>query len=210
MLCVTPRRFSGLRIGAFCSLALRFLALDQADAAPSAEQLLARLDQVRQPEHSYRARVAITDYRHGKLDRELKFQICARKAGKGFEILAYCLSPIADQSKMFLARDEKLWFFDPRSARAVPISPDQARSYELILDALAESLTTAYLPAFEGEQVTTDLARRPLKALTIALSPRTGSRVSSPVLRFWLDDAQRPVKSEILAAQRQAVAHAFL
>ncbi|MGZ5552579.1 MAG: outer membrane lipoprotein-sorting protein [Chthoniobacterales bacterium] len=202
---ITNRRSLGLTAAASFVAICLLSSPSGAEERTSAEQLLVHLDHIRQPARSYRADVAVSEFRQGKHERDATFHIFARKVGRGFDVLAACRTPPADRDKLFLATDQRLWFFDPRSARPVPISPNQARTHELILDLLGESFVSNYSAQVEGEQQVADAARRQFKCIALALSPRS-SRGSPPVLRFWLQkENERPVKSEILASSGKTI-----
>src|SRR5438270_13541860 len=81
------------------------------------EQILTKLDRIRQPNRSFAVNITVSEFREGKKDHEATLRMYARKVGAGFDSLTVCLSPAADQNKLVLARGDKLWFYDPKSAR---------------------------------------------------------------------------------------------
>ncbi|MFN2508668.1 MAG: outer membrane lipoprotein-sorting protein [Chthoniobacterales bacterium] len=171
----------------------------------SAQELIAQLDRIRQPSRSYRAEVAVIEFRQGKREREGTFQLYARKVPAGFDVLARCLNPAADRNKLFLATGGELWFYDPRSARPLPISPNQFRSHQLILELLSEPIASQYSGELEAEQPVADLSRRQVRALRLALRSRK-SRSGTAAARYWLTpDDYRPIKSEILSTGGRSI-----
>lgn len=147
-------------LSCLAAIAICLTANAAADDLASAEQLVAQLDRVRQPARSYLADVTVSEFRSGRRERDATFRIYCRKVSNGFDVLALCLTPLRDSGKLFLASSDKLWFYDPRSARPVPIAPNQARTHELLFDALGDSLASQYSARVEGEELTADLARR--------------------------------------------------
>src|ERR1700686_845618 len=107
----------------------------------SAEQMLAQVDRVRLPSRSFVAELSITDFRQGKKEREGTFRLYSRRTANGFDSLAVCLTPAGDRNKLLLSKGERLWFYDPRSARAVPVSPSQFRSHSFVLDLFGSPLS---------------------------------------------------------------------
>jgi outer membrane lipoprotein-sorting protein len=178
-------------------LAFVLIATTAAQDRITAEQILTKLDRIRQPARSFAVSAAVTEFREGKKDREATFRMFARKMGSGFDSLTVCLSPAADLNKLLLARGNKLWFYDPKSARPVPVSPYQFRNHSFVFDAVNNNLEAAYVAQIEGEQAVSDLGRTQRKARLIKLIPR--DHKSGLITRYWLDnETSSPIKSEIL------------
>src|SRR5437588_9241276 len=105
MLSVTKKPFG-------CAwLAFVLIATTAAQDRISAEQILTKLDRMRQPARSFAVSVAVTEFREGKKHREATFRMFARKMGADFDSLTVCLSPAVDLNKVLLARGNKLWFY---------------------------------------------------------------------------------------------------
>ena len=157
--------------------------------------MLAQVDRVRLPSRSFVAELSITDFRQGKKEREGTFRLYSRRTANGFDSLAVCLTPAGDRNKLLLSKGERLWFYDPRSARAVPVSPSQFRSHSFVLDLFGSPLSASYSAELEGEATTTDLARREITANRLKLTLR--GRGKTGTILYWLDkENSRPLKSE--------------
>ncbi|MDP9100506.1 MAG: hypothetical protein M3N48_16165, partial [Verrucomicrobiota bacterium] len=100
-------------------LCLRFSFAEE----KSPDQILAQLDRIRLPARSFLVDLVMADYRQGKREREGTFRLYARRTSDGFDSLAVCLTPPGDHNKLLLSKGERVWFYDPRSARPVPVSP---------------------------------------------------------------------------------------
>ena len=171
-----------------------------AEGKVSAEQMLAQLDRIRLPTRSFVADLSITDFRQGKKEREGTFRIYSRRTPYGFDSLAICLTPAGDRDKLLLSKGERLWFYDPRSARAVPVSPSQFRSHSFVLDLFGSPLSSSYSAEHEGEGATTDLARREITANRLKLTSR-GRGKSGATVRYWLDkENNHPLKAEMFSS----------
>jgi Outer membrane lipoprotein-sorting protein len=184
---------------------LFFLAVLRSSFAEekSAEQLLAQIDRMRLPARAFTVDLTMTDYRQGKKEREDTFRLYSRRTPAGFDSLAVCLTPTADRNKLLLSRDERLWFYDPRSARAVPVAPSQFRAHSFVLDLFGHSLASTYMAELEGEGATTDLARREIDALKLKLSPGARGK-GGGIIRYWLNkESDRPFKSDVLAGNNK-------
>ena len=174
-----------------CLFAISTLAEDRI----SGDQILARLDHIRQPNHSFGVNFTATEFRQGKKEREATFRMYARRTDTGFDSLIVCRSPIADINKLVLARRDKIWFYDPKSARPVPVSPYQFRNHSLVFDALNDRLASTYTAEVLGSEVVTDIARTEKKALAISLVPR--GQKSGLRTKYWLDrESLFPIKSQ--------------
>jgi len=171
-----------------------------AEEKGSAEQMLAHLDRIRLPARSFVTELSITDFRQGKKEREGTFRLYLRRTPNGFDSLAVCLTPMGDRNKLLLSKGERLWFYDPRSARAVPVSPSQFRSHSFVLDLFGSPLSSSYSAELEGEGTTTDLARHEIMANRLKLTSRGRGR-SGTTIRYWLDkENSRPLKAEMFTS----------
>ena len=180
-------------------LFLLLAALSFAEEKSSAGQMLAQLDRIRLPSHSFVVDLSITDFRLGKKEREGTFRLYSRRTPNGFDSLAVCLTPAGDRNKLLLSKGERLWFYDPRSARAVPVSPSQFRSHSFVLDLFGSPLSSSYSAELAGEGSTTDLARREITATRLELSSR-GRGKTGATMRYWVDkESYRPLKSEMFS-----------
>ena len=165
----------------------------------SAEKMLAQLDRIRLPARSFVADLSLTDFRQGKKEREGTFRLYSRRTANGFDSLAVCLTPAGDRNKLLLSKGERLWFYDPRSARAVPVSPSQFRSHSFVLDLFGSPLSASYSAELEGEAATTDLARREITANRLKLTLH--GRGKTGTIRYWLDkENSRPLKVEMFSS----------
>ena len=197
------RSSTKLRLGAGLLPFLVFLLLAPSsfgEDKSSAEQMLAQLDRIRLPSRSFVADLSITDFRQGKREREGTFRLYSRRTPNGFDSLAVCLTPAGDRNKLLLSKGERFWFYDPRSARAVPVSPSQFRSHSFVLDLFGSPLSSSYSAELEGEGSTTDLSRREITANRLKLTLR-GRGKSGATVRYWLDkENNRPLKTEMFSS----------
>jgi outer membrane lipoprotein-sorting protein len=167
----------------------------------SAEQMLAQLDRVRLPNRSFSADLAVTEFRGGNRERELTLRMYTRRSASGFDSLFVCLAPAIDRNKLLLAKGEKLWFYDPRSVRSVPVSPFQFRNHAFVLDALSSALSLGYSAEVGADETIVDLANRQFRTRVLKLTPRESRRGGAATIRYWLEkETRRPIKSEVSSA----------
>jgi hypothetical protein len=139
----------------------------------------------------------MTDYRQGKKEREATFRLYSRRTPNGFDSLAICLTPAADRNKLLLSKGSRLWFYDPRSARAVPVSSTQFRGHSFVLDLFGTPHNSNYSAELEGPGTTTDLGRHEITALRLKLTSQTRS---TTMTRYWLEPASgRFIRSDLFA-----------
>jgi outer membrane lipoprotein-sorting protein len=163
--------------------------------------MLAQLDRVRLPNRSFVADLKATEFRGGNKERELTLRMYTNKTISGFDSLFICLAPPADRNKLLLAKGDKLWFYDPRSVRPVPVSPFQFRNHSFVLDALSSALSLDYSAELDADETVVDLSRRQFKANVLTLTPRGNRRGNASRIRYWIDkEIRRPIKSEVSSA----------
>ena len=185
------------------ALFLLLAALSFAEEKSSAGQMLAQLDRIRLPSHSFVVDLSITDFRLGKKEREGTFRLYSRRTPNGFDSLAVCLTPPSGpqlaSSGVVTLQSATVTAYDPRSARAVPVSPSQFRSHSFVLDLFGSPLSSSYSAELAGEGTTTDLARREITATRLELSSR-GRGKTGATMRYWVDkESYRPLKSEMFS-----------
>lgn len=192
-----------------CAINLRWPVLASVLAAwplapvPAAEkvtalQLAAELDRIRLPGRPFVADVAIEEFRQGNKERELVLRMHTRRNAAGFDSLFVCLAPPGDRNKLLLAKDDRLWFYDPKSARALPVSPMQFRNHFFIMESLNRALGAGDSVALEPEAVIVDLSDHQFSAqvLVFTSNDNRGAKV-----RYWLErETHRPIKSEVSSA----------
>lgn len=169
----------------------------------SAQELLAQIDGIRLPARSFTVDLAMADYRQGRKEREATFRLYSRRTATGFDLLAACLNPAADRNKLLLSKGERLWFYDPRSARAVPVAPSQFRAHSFVLDLFGNPLASSYAAELEGEGTTIDLARREINGIKLRLTSSSRAK-GGGFIRYWLGrENDRPFKEEVFASNNK-------
>src|ERR1700730_1883197 len=172
-----------------------------AEDKPWAEKILAQLDRIRLPARSFMADLRFVEFRQGKKERELMLRMYARKTTSGFDSLFVCLAPSADRNKLLLAKGDRLWFYDPKAERPVPVTPFQFRNHSFVLDALSSALSLDYSAEVKGDEAIVDLARRPFATCVLQLTPRENRKSSKGTIRYWLDkQIYRPIKDDVASA----------
>jgi outer membrane lipoprotein-sorting protein len=197
------RRFAAKAAPIICGglLSIVCTAGSLAEEQSSAGKLLAQLDRIRLPARSFLADLRFVEFRQGKKERELMLRMYARKTASGFDSLFVCLAPSTDRNKLLLAKGEKLWFYDPKAERPVPVTPFQFRNHSFVLDALSSALSLDYSAELKSDEAIVDLARRPFATCVLQLTPRENRKSSTGTIRYWLDkQSYRPIKDDVASA----------
>jgi len=167
----------------------------------SPAQMLAQLDRVRLPNRPFWADLAVTEFRGGTRERELTLRMYTRRSAFGFDSLFVCLAPAVDRNKLLLAKGEQLWFYDPKAARPVPVSPLQFRNHAFVLDALSSALSAGYSAEPGGDETIVDLSKKQFKTQVLQLTPRENHQPTMGTIKYWLErESRRPLKSEVSSA----------
>jgi outer membrane lipoprotein-sorting protein len=111
-------------------LALLFLSCfigGFASAGPSAEEILAASDAIRNPGRPFSVTVTLTEFQGGKqVDTSTLVSYSrTQQVGGQFASLIRFVLPARDAGKLMLKNGNDLWFYDPASKASVRISPQQ-------------------------------------------------------------------------------------
>lgn len=111
-------------------LALLFLSCfigGSASAGPSAEEILAASDAIRNPGRPFSVTVTLTEFQGGKqVDTSTLVSYSrTQQVGGQFASLIRFVLPARDAGKLMLKNGNDLWFYDPASKASVRISPQQ-------------------------------------------------------------------------------------
>jgi hypothetical protein len=169
-----------------------------ADAAPSAQEILAASDAVRNPEKPFGLTVTLVEYRDGKQNDSNTLSVYSKAdPGSGqFRSLIRFVAPARDANKLMLKNGNDLWFFDPSSKASIRLSPQQrllgqAANGDVVTVNLAKDYQ-AQLVAEEDIQDGERQARHCYKLALAAVSPD----VTYHHIEMWIDTGNsRPVKA---------------
>src|ERR1700741_1611028 len=103
------------------------LACGVVQAAPSAQEILAASDAVRNPDKPFSLTNTLTEFRDGKQTdgNTLMLYAKAEKARGQYQNLIRVVAPARDANKLMLKAGNDLWFYDPSSKASIRISPQQ-------------------------------------------------------------------------------------
>lgn len=110
-----------------CALLLGLCPSAQASDTLSAQDILKKSDEVRNPDRSFSLSTTLVSYKNGKQSETSKVMLYSRAdpdSGQ-FRSLLKFIAPQRDAGKLTLKNRKELWLFDPTSQASVPISPQQ-------------------------------------------------------------------------------------
>lgn len=169
-----------------------------AQATPSAQEILAASDAVRNPDKPFGLTTTLTEYRSGKQtdSNTLAIYAKAEKSGGQFQNLIRFVAPARDANKLMLKSGNDLWFYDPSSKASVRISPQQRLLGQAANgDVVTINLAKDYSAKLLGEEDVVDGERQNRHCHKLALAATSGD-VTYHHIEMWIDTAtSRPVKA---------------
>ena len=135
------------------------MLLTGAARAQTATEVVAKSDNVRNPQQSFRSTVTFTEYVSGReRDHDTLVVYSKEDAGTGqFRNLVQYLEPARDSGKRVLLDGHSLWFFDPASKTSVRISAQQRLIGQAAVgDVLTVNLVADYSATLIGTESVQD------------------------------------------------------
>ncbi|HEX5207234.1 MAG TPA: outer membrane lipoprotein-sorting protein [Steroidobacteraceae bacterium] len=174
------------------------LACAQARAA-TAPEIIARTDQVRNPQQPFHSTVTLVEYVSGR-ERDQDTLTVFAKMDPGthqFRNLVQYAAPRRDAGKRVLLGGGALWFYDPASKASVRISPaQQLVGQAAIGDVLTVNLAADYSAILLGTQAIEDATRTQRKCWHLQLKAADDLATYSRV-EYWVEQGTYlPIKGE--------------
>lgn len=203
---------SGMRLGRL-SVLMAFAALGfAAQAAPTAQAILAASDAVRNPDKPFSLTVALVEYKNGKQTDGNTLSVYSKadtNSGQ-FRSLIRFVAPARDANKLMLKNGNDLWFFDPSSKASIRLSPQQRLLGQASNgDVVTVNLAKDYKADLAGEETVQDGERQPRKCYKLALVG-VAPDVTYNKIDMWIDMANsRPVKARFYTESGQLLKTAY-
>jgi outer membrane lipoprotein-sorting protein len=185
-----------------CLLGLVLMALCGVAAAatpPSAQEILAASDAVRNPSKPFGLVTKLVEYRNGKETATMSLAIYAKAEPTSgqFRNLLRFVAPARDANKLMLKSGNDLWFFDPSSKASVRMSPQQRLLGQAANgDVVTVNLALDYQAKLEAEEDIQDGERKPRHCYKLALAASSPD-VTYHRIELWIDSANnQPVKGK--------------
>ena len=181
-------------------------------AAPSAQEILAASDAVRNPDKPFSLTNSLTEFRDGKQTdgNTLIVYAKAEKSGGQYQNLIRFVAPARDANKLMLKTGNDLWFYDPSSKASIRISPQQRLLGQAANgDVVTVNLSKDYSAQLLGEEDVTDGDRQVRHCYKLALAA-TSPDVTYHHIEMWIDTTNsHPVKSRFYTESNRLLKTAY-
>lgn len=174
-------------------------ATDALAGAPSAADIIAATDKVRNPQIPYRVSVGLVEYVNGKARDRVDMVVHAKlhQDTHRFKTLAHYAAPPRDVGKLVLLNGSNMWFYDPASKASIRISPQQRLVGQAANgDVVTVNLALDYTSKLLGEERIQDADRKDRNVWNVELRAASDEAMYSRI-EFWIEtDSYRPVKAK--------------
>jgi outer membrane lipoprotein-sorting protein len=169
-----------------------------AHATPSAQDILAASDAVRNPDFSFGLTNTLIEYRHGKQTDTSTLAIYSKadKNSGQFRSLIRYLQPVRDANKLMLYNGRDLWFYDPTNKASIRLSPQQRLLGQASNgDVVTVNLAKDYQATQAGEEDMQDGERKTRHCYKLTLAAITPD-ASYHHIDIWIDTSDNhPIKT---------------
>ena len=181
-------------------------------SAPSAHEILAASDAIRNPGRPFSVTVTLTEFQAGKqVDTStlVSYSRTERQGGDFASLIRYVL-PARDAGKLILKNGNDMWFYDPTSKASVRLSPQQRLLGQASNgDVATVNLAKDYQATLVGDEEITDGERHIRKAHKLALTA-VAPDVTYASIEMWVDaENNRPLKARFFAESSRLLKTAY-
>jgi outer membrane lipoprotein-sorting protein len=170
--------------------------------AQTAQEIVARTDQVRNPDKPFRSTLRLTEYVGGQERDHDSLVLYSKEDGatRQFRNLVQYVEPARDSGKRVLLDGHSLWFYDPNSKVSVRISAQQRLIGQAAIgDILTVNLAADYTPDIVGTETIEDATRAPRKCWRLELKANNDLATYNRV-EYWVEQGSFfPVKGKFYA-----------
>jgi len=194
------------------ALALAQAWVGAAAAAPSAQEILAASDAIRNPNQPFGLTVALIEYRDGKQTDSTTLAVYSKAdpASGQFRSLIRFVAPARDANKLMLKSGNDLWFFDPASKASIRLSPQQRLLGQAANgDVVTVNLAKDYRAELLAEEDTQDGERQNRRCYKLGLAA-VSPDVTYHRIEMWIAVAgDRPVKARFYSESDRLLKTAY-
>lgn len=192
-------------------LPLLFAAASTVSAAPTANNLLAASDAIRNPGGAFSVTVTLTEFQAGKqVDTSTLTSYSRTQSNGQFASLVQFVLPARDAGKLMLKNGNDMWFYDPLSKASVRLSPQQRLLGQASNgDVATVNLAKDYTAALTGEEEVQDGERKLRTAHKLALTAANPD-VTYASIEMWVDaENNRPIKARFFSESARLLKTAY-
>lgn len=191
----------------FALLAGAFLLRGAALAQPglTAEEIIARADEIRNPKEPFQVTIRLTEYIDGAARNEISLTVYSKLAGASekYRNLVRYAEPPRDRGKSVLMDGTLMWFYDPASKTSVRISPEQrlvgqASQGDVVTVNLARDYSARLLGSPDGETVQ-DADKVARHCWHLELGPKSSDAIYAKA-EYWVEKGSfHPIKGKFFS-----------
>jgi outer membrane lipoprotein-sorting protein len=155
----------------------------------SAQEMIAKVDEGRNPGQSFRVADTLTEYVNGKPHNSMQLVVFAveDKTTHQYNNLIRYVLPTRDAGKMVLMNGSNMWFYDPSSKASVRISPQQRLLGQASNgDVATVNLARDYSAKILGEETLLDADKQNRNCWHLELKAANDEAVYSRV-EYWVE-----------------------
>jgi hypothetical protein len=194
-------------------------SLNQTESAPQAStneeaeaaEIIRQADRIRAPAEPFRYALTLVEMKgeqeisRQSLDVAMRFfKPLAEQAGDARALVRF-VDPPSERGKSLLSIFDKLWYYEPKLRRPIPISRQQRLVGQVSNgDVVATDFDLSYISKLAA---TEDCAGRPCYRLELQ---RRWAYVTYPKINYWVDvETSRPVRAEFLSTNNKVLKRAW-
>ncbi len=192
--------------------ALGFSDAARADDAPSANDIVAAADRVRNPEQPFRLSLVLVEYRSGQAHDSISLAVHSKlePATHQYKNLVRYSAPARDAGKLVLLSGGNMWFYDPASKASIRISAQQRLIGQAANgDVLTVNLAHDYKARLLGIENIQDADHQARNTWHLDLTAAT-SEAAYARLETWIEQGTlRPIKTKFYSDSGRALKLAY-
>lgn len=182
-----------------------------ADENAEAVAIIRRADRIRAPSEPFRYALTLIEMKGDQevsrqsLDVAMRFyKPIAEQAGDARALVRF-VDPPSERGKSLLSIFDKLWYYEPKLRRPIPISRQQRLVGQVSNgDVVATDFDLSYVSKLAASE---DCDGRPCYRLELT---RRWPHVTYPKINYWVDiETSRPVKAEFLSTNDKVLKRAW-
>lgn|SRR4051812_18464098 len=196
---------------------LALTLVDRADAAraediPSAADIVAAADRIRNPETPFRLSLLLVEYQRGQARDTVGLSLHSKidPTTRQYRNLVRYTAPARDVGKLVLLNGASMWFYDPAAKASIRISAQQRLIGQASNgDVLTVNLAHDYTPRLLGGESIEDADHKPRDTWHLDLKARTPDAAYSR-LETWVEKGtMRPLKTKFYSESGRALKIAY-
>jgi Outer membrane lipoprotein-sorting protein len=168
-------------------------------APPSAAEIVAAADALRNPGEPFRVSLSLVEFENGNARDTVHLAVHSKMdpATRQYRNLVRYEAPPRDEGKLVLLSRANMWFYDPASKASIRISPQQRLVGQASDgDVLTVNLAHDYSAKLLGEESILDADHKPRRVWHLDLAASTAEAAYARLEYFIEKDTHRPVKAK--------------